>query len=79
MNFWYHAFAELPIEIEDEDGGLHPKGREYKNCESIEEIAEKIKGDHALLDQAFVVFYDKPKNESIDITWKVRALLDGTN
>jgi len=76
MNFWYHAYAELPIEIEDEEGRLQPKGREYKDCNSIEEIAEKIKEDHAILDQAFVVFYNQPKDEAIDITWKVRTLLD---
>ena len=55
---------------------MHPKGRRYTDCNTYEEIAEKIKEDHATLDQAFIVFYNQPKEESIDITWKVRTLLD---
>ena len=73
--FWYDVFVELPIEFEDSDGRMHPKGRRYTDCKTYDEIVKRIRRDGAALEQAFIVFYDKPKDEAVDITWKIKSML----
>jgi hypothetical protein len=75
-NCFYHAFVELAIEVEAEDGSTHPKERKYW-ADTIKEMADTLIKDNQYLegslDQVFLV-YKEPKEVS-DITWKVRNLI----